>query len=69
MILPPHRAETIRKLRINHEQFRPYLDTEIAHVYSVYCEMFHCAGWTVVDEQDFVKWAFSCPMELHKGRT
>jgi hypothetical protein len=63
-----YEAETIRELRCQFESMRNYLDDEIAHAYSLYCETFHGAAWTKVNLEEFVKWATSSPLDSLKQK-
>jgi len=66
MILNEHMLEDIRKLRKNNAVLMGYLDCEIADCVNLYCEMFHGAAWTEIEEAVFIRWATTSPIETMK---
>lgn len=59
-----YQEKTIKEIRtIYPEQFGKYTDSEIAKVYSQYCDLFYAAGWTTVEYTDFKEWALTAPID------
>jgi len=66
-VLEDYQVADVRRLRENYPEFMGYLDDEIANCFSLYCEMFHAAGWTKVNDDEFVTWATKSPIENMKS--
>ena len=57
--LPDYQEETICQIRkLFPVKSAKYPDSEIARVYSMYCEENHAAGWTETDLLAFGRYAF-----------
>ena len=67
--LQDFKAADIRRLREGFPALAKYLDEEIAHCFECFCEMFHGAAWTTVDDAEFVRWATTAPLDrVPKGK-
>jgi len=60
--IPKHHATTILEIRKRFPAFNTMLDTDIEHLYQMFCEEFHVVGWTQVDLLLFTNWATSTPV-------
>ncbi len=68
MGLEDYQIVDIRRLRENFpEELQKYMDSEIASCFHLYCETFHAAGWTKVDDVEFIRWATKSPLENERA--
>lgn len=64
--LKEFQRKDIRQFREKYPQINKYLDEEIANCFSWYCELFHAASWTTVEDNKFIEWAFTLPIDNFK---
>lgn len=67
MGLENYQIADIKRLRGNFPELQKYMDSEIASCFHCYCEIFHAAGWTKVNDVEFIRWATKSPLENERA--